>query len=283
MTNKLPHLTETDIRVRCTETSFGRGRNYYTSGAIKNRIRHEASLEAHVEGTQTYRVSVWVKVDGQLGTHCNCPYAYGGDCKHIVATLLAWLNEPESFQAPVDLKAVLNKRSKPGLVDLLLDIFAVYPNLVDDLGVVTGPDDEDLAAKVANILADMQPWGHLSKDQVEAHLRLIARRAKRLAEQRQADLARRIYYALVRGCVNLCREYGSDDFFSPNIPYDFAVAYNDLAEEQVAEHGVTIKAEVEEMYRDVYDPDVLGLNEALSGTWCELMDHGLAKGEVYGV
>jgi hypothetical protein len=128
----------------------------------------------------------------------------------------------------------------------------------------------------------MQPWGDLSEEQVEAHLRLIARRATHLAKQGQADLARRLYFALIRGCVNLCRAYGSYDFFSANIPYDFAVAYNDLAEEQVAEHGATIKAEVEEMYRGIYDPDILGLNEALAGTWCELIEHGLVQGERYG-
>lgn len=60
MHDKLPQLTEADIRARSTEASFKRGQSYYTSGAIKRRIRHETSLEAHVSGTQTYRVMVWV-------------------------------------------------------------------------------------------------------------------------------------------------------------------------------------------------------------------------------
>ena len=135
MTNKLPLLTETDIRARCSEASFERGRSYY-----------------------------------------------------------------------------------------LLDIFSIYPDLVDDLDVVTGANDENLEAKVTDIIGDMQPWGRLTEDEVEAHLRLIARRADRLAKEGRADLARRIYFALIRGCVNLCREYSSYDFFSANIPYDFAVA-----------------------------------------------------------
>jgi hypothetical protein len=273
--DKLPQLSEADIRARCTETSFARGRNYYAGGAIVKRFRHsESSLEAHVSGTHTYRVLVWLKADGRIGATCNCPYDYGGDCKHIVATLLAWLNEPDSFQPPVDLKAVLQKRRKAELVDLLVDVFAVYPDLVDDLDVVSGPDDENLEAKVSEIFANMQPWGHLSEDQVEAHLRLIARRADHLAIQGQAVLARRIYYALICGCVNLFRDFGGNDVFSPAIPYDFAVAYDDLAIEQVAEHGATIKAELDEMYRDLYDPGMLGLNEALAGTSCELIDQG---------
>jgi len=83
--------------------------------------------------------------------------------------------------------------------------------------------------------------------------------------------------------VNLCRNYGSHEFFSPDIPYTFAEAYDDLAAEQVPDHGATIKAEIDELYRDVFDPDVLGLNEALSNTWCELIDHKLVDGEVTGI
>jgi hypothetical protein len=113
-------------------------------------------------------------------------------------------------------------------------------------------------------------------------MRLIARRAAQLAEQGQTELARRVYYALVLGCVDLCRSYGTHDHFSANIPFDFAEAYDSLAMEQVAEHGATIKAELDELYRDLYDPDALGLNQALSNTWCELMDHNFVAGEKFG-
>lgn len=279
----LSHLIQADIRARCTADSFKRGQNYYAGGAITRRLRPgETSLEAYVSGTYDYRVSVWVKANGEIGTHCNCPYDYGGDCKHIVATLLAWVNEPESFQPPLDLKAVLQKRSKADLVGLLLDIFAIYPNLVDDLEVLTGPQDDKLEEKVADLFDNMAPWGHLSEDQVEAQMQLIARRAERLAEEGQVELARRVYFALILGCVNLYRNYGVAEYFSPNIPYDFAEAYSQLATEQVQEQGAKIKAEVDELYRDVFDPDALGLNEALTDVWCELMDYGLIEGTITG-
>jgi len=55
-----------------------------------------------------------------------------------------------------------------------------------------------------------------------------------------------------------------------------------LATEQVQEQGAKIKAEVDELYRDVFDPDALGLNEALTDVWCELMDYGLIEGTITG-
>lgn len=283
MNEILQRLTQADIRTRCTADSFKRGQTYYADGAVTKRLRpNEASLEAYVSGTQRYRISVWVKADEQIGTHCTCPYAYGGECKHIVATLLAWINEPDSFQPPLDLKAVLQKRSKAQLIDLLLDILAIYPNLVDNLEVVTGPQDDNLKKKVADLFDNMAPWGYLTEDQVEAQMQLIARRAEQLAKQGRVELARQVYYALALGCVNLYRNYGAADYFSPNIPYDFAEAYSQLATEQVQQHGATIKAEVDELYRGVYNPDALGLNEALTDVWCELMDYGLVEGTITG-
>lgn len=283
MDDKLTHLTQTDIRARCSEESFKRGERYYAGGAITKRLRpNEANLEAQVSGRYDYRVSIWVKADGKIGTHCSCPYDYGGDCKHIVATLLAWVNEPESFRPPVDLKAVLKRRSKVELINLLLDIFTIYPNLVDDLDVVTGPQDDKLEEKVADLFDNMAPWGHLAQEEVEAQMQLIARRAERLTEQGRVELARQVYYALTLGCVNLYRNYGAADYFSSNIPYDFAEAYSQLATEQVQTHGAKIKAEVDELYRNVFDPDALGFNEALTDVWCELMDYGFIEGTITG-
>lgn len=268
MHDKLLQLTEADIRARSAEASFKRGQNYYTNGAIKRRIRHETSLETEVIGTQIYQVTVWVAAD-RVKTTCTCPYDQGGDCKHIVATLLAWLHEPDSFQPPVDLNAVLNRRSKAELVSLLLDILAVYPHLVDDFEIVTGPNDQNLEEQVAKIFEELEPWGHLTEKQAAARMRLIAHRADRLAEQGQTDLARRTYYALVSHCVGMGKSYGSYDFFPTQI-YDFAVAYSNLAMDQVAEQRATIEAELREIYRDLNNPDMLGLDEALSNVWDEL-------------
>jgi hypothetical protein len=278
MTNKSPRLTESIIRTRCSEASFKRGQNYYTGGAIKRRLRHShTNLEAQVVGSQTYTVTVWLDNDDRLKANCNCPYDYGGDCKHIVAVLLAWINEPESFHPPVDLKAILKKRSKAELIDLLLDIFTIYPSLPDELDVIDGPDDQDLESKVTALFSNMHPWGTLTEDQVEAHLKLIARRADRLARHGQANLACRIYYALINGCVSLCRDYGSYDFFSPDIPYDFAVAYNELAIEQIAENRSIIERELEEIYRDLHNPEALGLDDALAGISYELIEQDSSK------
>jgi uncharacterized Zn finger protein len=58
MSNRLGHLTEADIRARCTGASFERGQGYYGSGAVRQRMRLDDGLETRVADTHTYRVTV---------------------------------------------------------------------------------------------------------------------------------------------------------------------------------------------------------------------------------
>lgn len=96
-----------------------------------NPLSHlSRSAESRVAGTALYRVRIYETPTG-LVTSCTCPYDWGGDCKHIVATLLAWLRELDSFRVLADLEAVLTARSKEELVAILADICELYPHLVD--------------------------------------------------------------------------------------------------------------------------------------------------------
>ena len=42
----LDHLTEADIQARCSQTSFERGRGYYTGGAVRGRVRLDYDFAA---------------------------------------------------------------------------------------------------------------------------------------------------------------------------------------------------------------------------------------------
>ena len=269
MGKQLDHLTEADIEARCSETSFERGRRYYTGGAVRQRVRLDDGLETRVSGTYAYRVTVR-EATGGLVAFCTCPYDWGGDCKHIVATLLAWLHEPESFRAPADLRAALAARGKEELADILADICAVYPHLVDEFGLLGEAAAYDPETVVANIFSELEPPGCIDEDEAVARMETVARHADRLARQGQGDLARRAYYILTLRCKNFCEEYGSHEIFPMNIPYDFAVAYRDLALDQLEEHANAIESEVRDMLRGDWAPDMLGIDEPLMEVWAAL-------------
>ncbi len=162
------------------------------------------------------------------------------------------------------LKAVLDSRSKEDLIDLLLDIFSLYPDWIGDLEILTASKAFDPEAGVAQIFEALEPDGYLTADEAAVRLRLIARRADRLAEQGQVETARRIYYELIVNCVQLFTPYGHDLISPYDIPYDFAVAYVDLARLQLGQHRAAIEAEVRDMNRGEFIEEMFDLAEALS-------------------
>jgi hypothetical protein len=248
----LDHLTEADIQARCSQASFERGQGYYTGGAVRGRVRLDDGLETRVSGTYTYRVTVR-EAPGGLAALCTCPYDWGGE----------WLHEPESFRAPADLRAALAARGKEELADILFDICAVYPHLVDEFGLLGEAAAYDPETVVAEIFAELEPPGCIDEDEAVARMETVARHADRLARQGQGDVARRAYYTLTLRCKNFSEDYGSHEIFPMNIPYDFAVGYRDLALDQLEEHANAVEEEVRDMLRGDWAPEMLGIDEAL--------------------
>lgn len=268
MINKLAAIDATYIRSRCSESSYSRGQSYYAGGAVQQRQRHEDAIEAYVAGSANYRVIVRERAGG-LDAFCTCPYDRGGDCKHIVATMLAWLHEPQSFGQSSELQLALAARGREELVQLLLRISAAYPHLVDEFALLGELTAFDPAAAVDEIFDALGPHGGfaISVEEAVARMEHVARQAVRLAQQGQGELARRTYYALTHRCVDFCESYGAHDIFPPNIPYDFAEAYRDLAYDQLDDHAAAIEAEVDTMLVGKWAPEMLGITDVL----CELL------------
>jgi uncharacterized Zn finger protein len=88
-------LSEYDIRQRATTNSFERGEDYYHSGMVEAFAHVGDTLTATVAGSQAalYRVEVQLVDDTIRSATCSCPYDYEGDCKHIVAVLLAYIHQ----------------------------------------------------------------------------------------------------------------------------------------------------------------------------------------------
>jgi len=84
----MDYPTRDEIRSLCTQQSFERGVNYYEQGRVLELDIDGDEIRATVRGSHDYEVSIHVESD-VIRTRCSCPYDYAGDCKHIVAVLLA--------------------------------------------------------------------------------------------------------------------------------------------------------------------------------------------------
>ena len=137
-----PHLSEADIRQLSSEQSFSRGKNYYRNGTLFELIRQGNEIRAYCEGSsyEPYRVSATLGGQGVETTFCTCPYDWGGLCKHLVALLLAWVHEPDSFHAIPPLDELLAGRSKDELIGLIKEMLKRQPDLVRLLELPVQPD-----------------------------------------------------------------------------------------------------------------------------------------------
>src|SRR5512144_3238185 len=95
-----PALSKTTLRQQAGEAAFQKGLAYYQQGAVVSLVKRGDHVQAAVEGSAytPYRVRIDLDVGGITSAECTCPYDRGGWCKHIVATLLACLEHPETVQ-----------------------------------------------------------------------------------------------------------------------------------------------------------------------------------------
>lgn len=126
-----PHLTHDQIRSRCTEQSFTRGLEYFHAGAIGNPVLHGWTLSATCQGTEPtpYRVSVEFIPTTIAATACSCPYDYDGECKHVVALLLTYIEAPEIIYDIDTLLATLAEKPKSSLLQIISELLKRTPML----------------------------------------------------------------------------------------------------------------------------------------------------------
>ena len=110
---------------------FQRGQNYYRMGAIYNQRRQGMAIKSQCSGSYQdfYRQEVEFNEKGILSADCSCPVGDGGYCKHTIALLLTWVNDPDSFAELEALDRTLEERSKEELIALIKEMLDQAPEL----------------------------------------------------------------------------------------------------------------------------------------------------------
>lgn len=129
----LPAFDTTLLPDYATAASIQRGREYLQEGAVGALIRRGDELEADVEGSASRPYRVWIEFDaeGVANATCTCPYDYEGWCKHIVAVLLAYAQNPGQVETRSPLAEKLAALEHGQLVALLLELADRIPRMSD--------------------------------------------------------------------------------------------------------------------------------------------------------
>jgi uncharacterized Zn finger protein len=131
-------LTEEQVRRLALAESFVRGEAYFHEERVGTLVSRGPTLHAEVEGSgfAPYAVSATVQDGAVTAYSCSCPYSLGGACKHVVAMLLAAIDDPEAVEARPALMDLLAPLDREQLLSLLLQLVERNAELAEEIEVL---------------------------------------------------------------------------------------------------------------------------------------------------
>jgi len=99
----LDTIRPNDVRIDASPIVYTRGREYALDGSVREIMFTRQGLRALVASAtrrRPYRVRVFDERGGGVGGACDCPYfkRTGALCKHVVATLLVWIDQRDGVR-----------------------------------------------------------------------------------------------------------------------------------------------------------------------------------------
>ena len=73
-------------------SSFEKGKEYFKDGLVEKIWQDGKEYKANVRGNELYHVTLFFE-DEKLKYTCTCPYDFGGACKHVIGSILAFASD----------------------------------------------------------------------------------------------------------------------------------------------------------------------------------------------
>lgn len=207
----IPHIKESAVRRWTDEVYFQRGQNYFEQGAIYDQHRQGMRLKSKCSGTQApfYRQEVLFDSKGIKSAECSCPVGYGGRCKHVVALLLTWVHEPDSFKEVEAVDPLLEKRSKADLITLIKQMLEQDPDLESLLELPFSVEDsKSLDIKVIRPQAQQAFQGSgyydewVDTDDIKRNLNPLLKLAEGYLSRGEAENSASIYETIIEAIMD---------------------------------------------------------------------------------
>ena len=131
-------LTEASLRRQATARSYERGETYYKAGSVVSLIQRGQIIRADVEGNDVHPYHINLEFDsgGITAIDCTCDYNLEGWCKHIVATLLTCIRQPEKVEPRPTPTQLLDRLDPQQIRSLLGELMGDRPELIDTIDLL---------------------------------------------------------------------------------------------------------------------------------------------------
>jgi uncharacterized Zn finger protein len=287
----IPNFSEFTIRRNTNSKSFQRGESYYEADAVITVTQRGNVLEAKVEGSEAvpYRVNLSFDSTGLTSVHCTCSYDFEGWCKHIVATTLVCLRQPETIAERPTLEELLARLDYNHSQRLLQELVIEYPKLIDAIdhyvSLITNPVAEKPAGKPIRLIT-VNPkalWEEVrqilrdagrrleegdEEDFISEELLTLVQKAVDFSERGDGNNAIAILEAITSTCVEHwddVAEYGAENdeiVWELNDAWCEAILTAELSQEEKVDIQVNLEA-----WQDEWDADFGLALEALHQGW----------------
>jgi len=230
--SSIPHIKISAVINWTDDAYFKRGQGYYASGAIYEQRREGMRIKSKCSGSQApfYRQEVIFNSKGIESAECSCSVGDGGHCKHTIALLLTWVNDPDSFQEIEALDAILDKRSKPELITIIKEMLEQEPDLESLLDLpIIGEENKPINIKairqqVQRAFRDIDyEWGYT--EEIKRDLNPLLKLAAGYLSRGDAENSALIYMTVVEAILgNENAAMGDEESRLLGVSYDCAEA-----------------------------------------------------------
>lgn len=132
-------ITPIDVTSYASPDIFMLGEKIFENELVKHRFQTDYGIRATVRSKGVFQVEMIVDNE-QLFGRCDC-VAGSSPCEHKVATLLAWLNESNTFINYQTLRKSIRNIEKNSLVEMLVNLIELFPELVHFFIQMEGQDE----------------------------------------------------------------------------------------------------------------------------------------------
>ncbi|HSF75359.1 MAG TPA: SWIM zinc finger family protein [Microcoleus sp.] len=303
----IPKLSETTIEHNTSAQSLKRGEAYYLAGNVTRAVRRGNMVQAVVEGSEVepYRVTLPFDDAGLASTlFCTCAYDNGGWCKHIVATLLLCLRQPEIIEQGPTLEQLLDRLNDVQTQQLIQHLVKKEPSLIDaieryiNLSAIPAPSNQPTKAprhtsidpapfryQVRRILREAVRYleDGWEEDPITEELLDVIQRAQEFSAQGDGNNALVILEAITTACVedwDDVEEFGADNSEIANA-LDEAWTEAILTAQLTAEEEIDLQVMLE-AWQDEWDCDFTMSLKALRQGWDDPLIQQVLQGNITG-
>jgi hypothetical protein len=216
---KFSKLSEERIKNFAGEVIFNRGYDYYKDDMVEDFQYDPKNVVicANIHGSYGYyNIELWNKND-QIEASCNCPYD-GYPCKHIIAVLLYFFNNKESYLKDVntqkEVENILHKKlsslSKPELSRIIISYSQKNQSFKRELMLQLSIDKQKSVKqflKAIDKIFRKFETSNFSTYEISRDLKEIIKQI----ENADSDIRTEIIWKITDGILHQLNEYGMDD------------------------------------------------------------------------